>query len=110
MLPLATSQALRVRLGYSVVAEDVAQSGKRISDNWAVLGQRFRDDDNLRSLQQWLYGERTGAVVTYLAFAAGTQEPVPGPPAGRPPDGSHSGALARDASGPRSDRRAGGAQ
>src|SRR5262249_10950549 len=40
MLPLATSQALRVRLGYSVVAEDVAQSGKRISDNWAVLGQR----------------------------------------------------------------------
>ncbi len=48
-----------------------------------MLGQRFTDDDNLRSLQQWLYGERTGAVVTYLAFAAGTQQPVPGLPAGR---------------------------
>jgi SWIM zinc finger len=81
-LPTASFQALRVRLGFNVSAEDVAQSGERISDNWAVLGQRLGDDPNLRSLQQWLYGERTGAVVTYLAFAAGTQPLVPGLPAG----------------------------
>jgi hypothetical protein len=82
-LPPITSQALRVRLGYSVGTEDVARSGERISDKWAVLGQRVGDDENLRSLQQWLYGERTGAVVTYLAFAAGTQQLAPGLPAGR---------------------------
>ena len=81
-LPPVTSEALRVRLGYSVSTEDVAQSGERISDSWAVLGQRLGDDENLRSLQQWLYGERTGAVVTYLAFAAGTQQLAPGLPAG----------------------------
>jgi hypothetical protein len=82
-LPSATGQALRVRLGFSVSADDVAQAGERISDNWAVLGQRLGDDPNLRSIQQWLYGERTGVVVTYLAFAAGTQQLMPGLPAGR---------------------------
>jgi hypothetical protein len=82
-LPPVTRQALRVRLGYTVSTEDVAQSGTRISDIWAVLGQRLGDDENLRSVQQWLYGERTGAVVTYLAFAAGTQPLAPGLPAGR---------------------------
>ena len=82
-LPPATAQAVRVRLGFSVSAEDVVLSGERICDNWAVLGQRLGDDPNLRSLQQWLYGERTGAVVTYLAFAAGTQQLPPGLQAGR---------------------------
>ena len=82
-LPPAVGQALRVRLGFSVSADDVAHDGERISDNWAVLGQRLGEDPNLRSLQQWLYGERTGAVVTYLAFAAGTQQLPPGLPAGR---------------------------
>lgn len=82
-LPPATGQALRVRLGYTISAGDVARSGERIRDNWAVLGQRLGEDPNLRSLQQWLYGERTGAVVTYLAFAAGSQQLEPGLPAGR---------------------------
>ncbi len=83
VLPPATSQALRVRLGYNVATEDVLKSGERIRDTWAVLGQRLGDDQNLRTLQQWLYGERTGEVVTYLAFAAGTQQLAPGLPAGR---------------------------
>ncbi len=83
VLPAETSEALRVRLGYNVATEDVLRSGKRIRDVWAVLGQRLGDDQNLRTLQQWLYGERTGEVVTYLAFAAGTQPLVPGLPAGR---------------------------
>jgi hypothetical protein len=83
VLPAATSEALRVRLGYNVATEDVLRSGDRIRDVWAVLGQRLGDDQNLRTLQQWLYGERTGEVVTYLAFAAGTQPLAPGLPAGR---------------------------
>src|SRR5260370_29264856 len=49
-LPLATAQALRVRLGFNVSVEDVTQSGERISDNWAVLGQRLRDHPSPRSL------------------------------------------------------------
>ena len=83
VLPPETRQALRVRLGYNVATEDVLISGERIRDRWAVLGQRLGDDQNLRTLQQWLYGERTGEVVTYLAFAAGTQQLAPGLPAGR---------------------------
>jgi hypothetical protein len=81
-LPAATGQALRVRLGYNVAAEDVTASGERVSDRWAVLGHRVGDDQNLRSLQQWLYGERTGLVVTFLAFAAGAQPLAPGLPPG----------------------------
>jgi hypothetical protein len=83
VLPPETGQALRVRLGYNLATEDVLRSGERIRDNWAVLGQRLGDDQNLRTLQQWLYGERTGEVATYLAFAAGTQQLAPGLPAGR---------------------------
>ena len=83
VLPPETSQALRIRIGYNVATEDVLRSGERIRDTWAVLGHRLGDDQNLRSLQQWLYGERTGQVVTYLAFAAGTQPLAAGLPAGR---------------------------
>lgn len=82
-LPARTSQALRVRLGYNLAAEDVTRSGERVLDTWAVLGQRHGADGNLRSLQQWLYGERTGQVVMFLAFAAGTQQLAPGLPPGR---------------------------
>jgi hypothetical protein len=82
-LPEATGRALRVRLGYNVGAEEVTRSGERVTDSWAVLGHRLGDDQNLRSLQQWLYGERTGRVVTFLAFAAGTQPLAPGLPPGR---------------------------
>ncbi len=77
-LPAPVGQALRVRLGYPVAAEDVSRSGERVSDTWAVLGHRLGEDQGLRSLQQWLYGEGTGRVVTYLAFAAGMQQLAPG--------------------------------
>jgi SWIM zinc finger len=82
-LPGPTAQALRVRVGYSTSAEEVVQAGERLTDTWAVLGQRTADDGNLRSLQQWLYGEGTGAIVTFLAFAAGGQPVDPGLPPGR---------------------------
>jgi hypothetical protein len=82
-LPGPTVDALRVRLGYAPSTEEVTRSGKRITDTWAVLGQRFSEEDNLRSLQQWLYGERTGEVVTFLSFAAGAQPLPPGLPPGQ---------------------------
>jgi len=82
-LPEQTREAMRVRLGYSVATEEVSTSGERVSDTWAVLGHRLGEDQGLRSLQQWLYGEGTGQVVTFLAFAAGTQQLAPGLPPGR---------------------------
>lgn len=82
-LPPQTARALRVRLGFSVPAEQVSSAGERITDRWAVLGQRVSDDGSLRTLQQWLYGERSGEIVTYLAFAAGTLPLTPGLPPGR---------------------------
>lgn len=78
-----TRDALRVRLGYAVPAEEVAERGERISDTWSVLGERTSDDGNLRSLQQWLYGERSGQVVSFLSFGAGGQPPPDGLPPGR---------------------------
>ncbi len=82
-LPAETARALRVRLGYPVSVDEVMLTGERIRDTWAVLGQRLGEDGNLRSLQQWLYGEDTGSVVTFLSFAAGAQPLAPGLPPGR---------------------------
>jgi hypothetical protein len=81
-LPAATVQALRTRIGYTQAVSDVAQTGERLTDVWAVLGQRQDDDGQLKSLRQWLYGEGTGTVVTYLAFAISGQPLPPGLPAG----------------------------
>ena len=81
-LPPETAAAMRSRIGFTTPASEVLDSGRRIADSWAVLGQRSSDDGQLVTLQQWLYGERTGAVVTYLAFAAGGGAPEPGLPLG----------------------------
>lgn len=81
-LPPATAQALRARIGYTQTSAEVSQAGRRITDTWAVLGQRQTDDGQLRTLQQWLYGEQTGEIVTYLAFAVAGAVPDPGLPAG----------------------------
>lgn len=81
-LPPETAAAMRSRIGFTTPASEVLESGRRITDSWAVLGQRSSDDGQLVTLQQWLYGERTGAVVTYLAFAAGGGVPEPGLPPG----------------------------
>ncbi len=82
VLPAATVQALRTRIGYTQAGSDVAQTGERLTDVWAVLGQRQDDDGQLKSLRQWLYGEGTGTVVTYLAFAVSGQPLAPGLPPG----------------------------
>ncbi len=81
-LPPETAAAMRSRIGFTTPASEVLESGRRITDSWAVLGQRASDDGQLVTLQQWLYGDRTGAVVTYLAFAAGGGAPEPGLPLG----------------------------
>src|ERR1700722_5561103 len=81
-LPPETAAAMRSRIGFTTPASEVLDSGRRITDSWAVLGQRSSDDGQLVTLQPWLYGERTGAVVTYLAFAAGGGAPEPGLPPG----------------------------
>jgi hypothetical protein len=81
-LPPATVQALRTRIGYTQTVSDVTQTGERVTDVWAVLGQRQDDDGQLQSLRQWLYGEGTGTVVTYLAFAVSGQPLAPGLPGG----------------------------
>jgi hypothetical protein len=81
-LPPATAAALRARIGYTSTVAEVSQTGHRITDIWAVLGQRVSEDGQLRTLRQWLYGERSGEVVTYLAFAVTGQPLDPGLPPG----------------------------
>jgi SWIM zinc finger len=83
-LPPATLSALRGRIGYTMTVAEVIQSGREVTDTWAVLGHKYDEDGQLRSLRQWLYGERTGEVVSYLAFAVTGQPLEPGlPPGGR---------------------------
>ena len=81
-LPPATTQALRTRIGYTQTTLEVLQAGQEITDTWAVLGQRLDEDGQLKTLQQWLYGERSGEVVSYLAFAVAGQYLEPGLPPG----------------------------
>jgi hypothetical protein len=81
-LPPPTAAALRARIGYTSTVAEVSQAGRRITDIWAVLGQRVSEDGQLRTLRQWLYGERSGEVVTYLAFAVTGQSIDPGLPPG----------------------------
>ncbi len=81
-LPQATAEALRARIGYTSTTAEVTENGRRISDTWSVLGHRQTEDDQLRTLRQWFYGERTGEVVSYLAFAMTGQPLEPGLPPG----------------------------
>ncbi len=81
-LPPATARALRARIGYTSTTAEVTQNGRRITDTWAVLGHRLTEDGQLRTLRQWLYGERSGEVVSYLAFAVTGQPLEPGLPPG----------------------------
>jgi hypothetical protein len=83
-LPSATLSALRARIGYTMTAAEVLKEGRPVTDTWAVLGHKTDEDGQLRTLRQWLYGERTGEVVTYLAFAVTGQALEPGlAPGGR---------------------------
>jgi SWIM zinc finger len=82
VLPPDTFEALRTRVGYTRTVSEVVQAGERVTDVWAVLGQRLDDDGQLTSLRQWLWGEGTGSVVTYLAFAVSGQPLEPGLPPG----------------------------
>jgi hypothetical protein len=81
-LPAATAAALRARIGFTTTTSDVLALGERVTDCWAVLGQRLYDDGQLTSLRQWLYGARTGSIVTHLAFAPAGQQLEPGLPPG----------------------------
>jgi hypothetical protein len=81
-LPPATAQALRSRIGYTQTTAEVLQAGQEVTDSWAVLGQRQDEDGQLKTLQQWLYGESSGEVVSYLAFAPTGQYLEPGLPPG----------------------------
>jgi hypothetical protein len=81
-LPPDTAQALRTRIGYTQTALEVLQAGQVVTDSWAVLGHRQDEDGQLKTLQQWLYGERSGEVVSYLAFAVTGQYLEPGLPPG----------------------------
>jgi hypothetical protein len=83
-LPPATLSALRARIGYTMTAAEVISTGRPITDRWAVLGHKVEEDGQLRTLRQWLYGEQSGEVVCYLAFAVTGQSLEPGlPPGGR---------------------------
>jgi hypothetical protein len=81
-LPPDTFEALRTRIGYTRTVSEVVQRGERVTDVWAVLGHQRDDDGQLASLRQWLWGEGTGLVVTYLAFAVSGQPLEPGLPPG----------------------------
>lgn len=61
---------LRVVLGWSRRAEEVAAAGQRHTDRWVVAGRRLGGDQRVRSQRTWLVGERSGEVVLLLDFAA----------------------------------------
>jgi hypothetical protein len=68
--PLA--EDVRAAVGWTLEREDVAATGERVSDDWAITGQALEDDDRIRMQRTWLRGLGTGRDALVLQFAAGT--------------------------------------
>ncbi len=61
---------VRTRIGWTQPQEEIlAKAGQ--SDRWWVLGQRAFEDEPVRSLRTWLWGERSHQSALILDFAAG---------------------------------------
>lgn len=67
--PLAAD--VRAAVGWTLERDEVVAAGERVSDEWAIVGQKVEDDDRFRVQRSWLHGTRSGRDALVLQFAAG---------------------------------------
>ncbi len=65
-----TRADLRTYVGWAQASDDV-RVGESVTDAWVVLGAHRSEDGRIQQQRTWLRGDRTGAVVQLLDFAAG---------------------------------------
>jgi hypothetical protein len=77
-LPGPLQGDLRAQLGWPMEKEEVQAAGLTVEDEWAVLGQSFRERDRLWERRTWLGGQTTGRPALHLDFSHGSRNfPVP---------------------------------
>ncbi len=71
-LPEALGYDLQTYIGVALKKEEVVQSGERVTDVWAVVGQAEETlEEKLRSRRTWLLGPQSGRYALLLDFAFG---------------------------------------
>lgn len=77
-LPAPLQGDLRAALGWAMDKEEVLANGRRVTDDWRVLGQVFTERDRLWERRTWLAGRTGGQTALLLDFAHGQRRfPVP---------------------------------
>src|SRR5262249_1939632 len=69
-LDAGVQEDVRQLVGWSLKEEEIAGYGDVVSDDWLVLGQYVRDEENHgRSQHTWLLGEQSGRSALILQFS-----------------------------------------
>ncbi len=71
-LPSGLKADVRSIIGWNVREDNLANE-PTVKDDWAVVGQRQDEDDNLRVQRTWLLGKSCGSYALLLQFAYGRQ-------------------------------------
>jgi hypothetical protein len=79
-LPEGLRADIRSLVGWSVTAEELAQSGERADATWRCVGQALETDDRLRVRRTWLWAATERRYALLLDFAHPSQ-PLPPAPA-----------------------------
>jgi hypothetical protein len=69
-LPLPLAADVRAAVGWTLDRDEVATSGERLTDQWAVVGQSVSEDERFRTQRTWLLGRHTSRFALILQFAA----------------------------------------
>ena len=64
---------VRLQSGLSLKEEDALASGERLSDTFLVVGQRVEDLPRVRMMRSWIFGSRSGRLLTELKFSVNGQ-------------------------------------
>jgi hypothetical protein len=70
-LPAPLAADVRAAVGWTLEKDEVAATGERVSDQWAITGQVVEEDDRFRVERSWLRGVGTGRDALVLQFAVG---------------------------------------
>lgn len=68
---------IRQLVGLRLSAEEVAEQGEHLIDEWSMVGQWVDVEDSLRTQRTWLVGLNTGRVALILQFAVGPHTAFP---------------------------------
>jgi SWIM zinc finger len=71
-LPTDVQADIGTQIGWTQSQEELLTK-LGVRDNWLILGQRVEEEEKLRSLRTWLWGEKTQQAALILNFAYGSQ-------------------------------------